>query len=101
MACKFEVLYSAQTEIESIVAYLVTLMGGPSAAEAFVDELQEKIALASGSPKLFGFSRMPELAALGYRVFFVKNYAVLYFFSDDCVYIAHVFHQRQDYARLV
>lgn len=101
MACKFEILYDAQVEIDSIVAYLVALTGGPSAARAFVDELHEKIALVCSNPMLCGLSRMPELAVLGYRVLFVKNYVVLYYFRDDCVYIAHVFHQRQDYARLV
>ena len=94
MACKFEILHGAQAEIDSIVAYLVSLTGGPSAARTFVDELHEKIALACSNPMSCALSRMPELAVLGYRAFFVKNYVVLYYFRDDCVYIAHVFHQR-------
>lgn len=101
MACNYVVLYDAQADIESIVAYLVSLTGGLSAAKAFMDEFDEKITLACDSPMLCALSRMPELAVLGYRTFFVKNYVTLCYFRDDCVYVAHVFHQRQDYARLV
>lgn len=101
MACNYVVLYEAQAEIESIVAYLVSLTGGVSAAKAFMDEFDEKIALVCDNPMLYGLSRMPELTALGYRTFFVKNYVALYHYRDDCVYVAHMLHQRQDYARLV
>ena len=101
MACDYAILSEAQAEMESIVSYLVSIAGSLSAARAFMDEFDEKIALACDNPALYGLSRMPELAALGYRAFFVKNYAVLYFFRDGRIYVAHVFHQRQDYARLV
>ena len=45
MACNYVVLYDAQADIESIVAYLVSLTGGLSAAKAFMDEFNEKITL--------------------------------------------------------
>ena len=101
MACDYAILSEAQVEIESIVSYLISVAGGSSAARAFMDEFDKKIALACDNPMLYCLSRMPEVAALGYRVFFVKSYVVLYFFRDDCIYVAHVFHRRQDYARLV
>ena len=44
---------------------------------------------------------MPELAEKGYRVALVGSYVLLYTFESETVYIAHVFHQRQDYAHLV
>lgn len=101
MACEYEILREAQTEIESIVSYLVSLSGGPSAAKSFMDEFREKLTVLCANPMLFCVSHLPELASLGYRTFFVKNYVVLYVVRDDCIYISHVFHQRQDYARLV
>ena len=54
-----------------------------------------------GNPELHALSRMPELAAKGYRPLFVKNYVALYKVHDDAVVIAHIFHQSQDYARLI
>lgn len=101
MTCSYRILAEAQRELDSIVAYLLDVSDGPAAAKGFLDELDEKLGLARETPLLFGLSRMPELAALGYRALFVRNYVVLYFYRDDCVYVAHVFHQRQDYARLV
>lgn len=44
---------------------------------------------------------MQELAARNYRSFPVDNYVYLYKFEHETIYIAHVFHQSQDYARLV
>ena len=101
MTYKYEILREAQVEIDSIIAYLVSLAGDPVVARAFLDEFHKQVALVCSNPTLFGLSRMPELAALGYRTFFVKNYVVIYFVRGDSVYIAHVFHQRQDYARLI
>ena len=101
MACSYRVLAEAQRDLDSIVAYLLDVSDGPSAAKGFLNELDEKEALVCENPLLFSLSRMPDLAALGYRTFLVKSYVVLFFYRDDCVYVAHVFHQRQDYARLV
>lgn len=101
MAYSLVVLSSAQSEIESIVSYLVSLAGGPSVARLFLDELVSKFGLLRDNPCLFGLSRLSELRVLGYRVLFVKNYVVLYFFRDKRVSVAHMFHRRQDYAKLV
>ena len=46
-------------------------------------------------------SHIRELAARNYRSFPVNNYVCLYKFEHETIYIAHVFHQSQDYARLV
>ena len=35
------------------------------------------------------------------RSFPVNNYVCLYKFEHETIYIAHIFHQSQDYARLV
>jgi len=42
-----------------------------------------------------------ELAEKGYRAVLLGSYIMLYTFEDETVYIAHIFHQRQDYAQLV
>lgn len=46
-------------------------------------------------------SHIRELAARNYRSFTVNKYVCLYKFERDTIYIAHVFHQSQDYGRMV
>ena len=101
MTCEHRFLKSAQTDYENVIAYLCSATGGRTAARSFANTLDEKIGLICSNPPLFALSRIPELAALGYRATLVGNYVMLYFFRDGVIYIAHIFHQRQDYARLV
>lgn len=101
MACNYELLDGAKEELGSIVGYLLAVSDGPSAANSFIDEFEKQMGLICDNPMIYGLSRMPELAALGYRTVLVKNYIALYFYRDDSVFVAHIFHQRQDYARLV
>ena len=54
-----------------------------------------------GAYNLFGLSRIPELAAHGFRPVLVNNYVALIVIKEETVYVAHVFHQTQDYANLV
>ena len=101
MAYSYAFLEGAQRELDAILGYLVERSGSTAPASAFLDVLETKLTLVCDNPELYGLSRMPEISELGYRVFFVKRYVVLYFFRDECVFVAHVFHQRQDYARLI
>ena len=101
MGYKSVILEGAQEDLEGIVAYLHALTGGSSAALEFIEEFNRQTELVCENPELYGLSRMPELSALGYRTAFVKSYVMLYFVRNDTVVIAHLFHQRQDYARLV
>ena len=89
------ILKSARYEFESIVGYLAQILKNPRAAGNFqLDLLREQ-------PLLRPLSHMQELAARNYRSFPVNNYVCLYKFEHETIYIAHIFHQSQDYARLV
>lgn len=101
MAYKSVVLNSAKEEIGKVVAYLIAETGSKKAASDFLDAIQHAINMACEFPTMHAVSRMPELAELGYRVMLAGNYVLLYTFEGDTIFIAHVFHQRQDYARLV
>lgn len=101
MAYEYVLLRSAQTEYSNIVKYLVDVSDGLQAASNFVDEFDRQIAIVCDNPFIHAVSRMPELAARGYRIFFVNRYVVLYKFEGDLVIVAHIFHQTQNYARLV
>lgn len=95
------ILTEAQQEYRDIVGYMVGVLKSPQAAKGFMDEFDRQIDLIAENPELFSLSRLPELAARGYRAAPVKNYLVLYKMHDDNVVIAHIVHQLQDYARLV
>ncbi len=101
MASKKVMLREAQREYRSIVAYLSNVLDSKQAARAFMDEFDRQFQLVAENPLLHAVSRMPELAARGYRPMLVKNYVALYKVDGDAVVVAHIFHQSQDYARLV
>lgn len=101
MAYEVVILDEAQREYRAIVAYLCDILGSPQAASSFMDEFDYQVSLIADNPELFVLSRMPELAARGYRAAHVKNYIFLYAIRGDRVVIAHMFHQTQDYGRLV
>ena len=101
MACKRVILPQAQRDFLEIVSYLADVLKSPQAAKGFMDEFERQLDLLCESPDLFALSRMPELAARGYRPLLVNSYVALVAIEGDVARVAHVFHQTQDYARLV
>ncbi len=101
MAYKRRILKEAAREYRDIVHYLAEVLNSPDATRSFMDEFDYQLDLVCDIPELYGLSRMKELAALGYRTLLVNNYVALYRIDDDTVVVAHVFHQSQDYAKLV
>lgn len=53
------------------------------------------------NPELYGLSRVPELAELGYRCAPVKNYLVLYKVADGQIVVCRIIHRSRDYTRLL
>lgn len=101
MTCECYFLDGALEELDSIVAYLRSAADGPTAASSFLKELERQIGITCENPEAHELSRVPKLASLGYRTMLIKSYVALYFIQDNAVFIAHIFHQRQDYARLL
>lgn len=101
MSFRRVILREAQKEYRSIIDYLVGVLKSPQAAVDFMNEFEYQLGLVAENPNLHSLSQLPELAALGYRPVFVKSYVALYKVDGDAVVVAHVFHQSQDYARLV
>ena len=101
MAYKRIILDSAENERDRIVKHLIAETGCTSPATRFLDAIDREVDVVSEFPTLHALSRMPELAEKGYRAALVGNYVMLYTFSEDTVFIAHIFHQCQDYASLV
>lgn len=101
MAYSVTIASEAMREYEQILSYLSGTLKSPGAAKGFADEFMRQVDSVRDNPELHALSRMPELAAKGYRPLFIKNYVVLYKVHDGAIVIAHIFHQSQDYARLV
>lgn len=101
MTYNVAILKSARYEYESTVGYLAQILKNPRAAGNFIAEFEYQLDLLREQPLLRPLSHIQELAARNYRSFPVNNYACLYKFERDAIYIAHVFHQSQDYARLI
>ena len=101
MACEYVLLPRAQADFEGIVRYLAIDLASPQAASRFVGEFEERISLVCEHPEMCPLSRMPEVAARGYRAMRVMGYMVLYAHRDERIVVAHVFHMLQDYARYV
>lgn len=99
MASNVRIQPTALKELEAIVAYLANF--GPHTAGAFLDAWSALLNELSDGSVEYGPSRFEVLARLGYRTALLKNYVVLFFKEEDAVVIAHIFHQRQDYARIV
>jgi plasmid stabilization system protein ParE len=101
MAIKFQLSRQAAAEYEAIVNYLAIQLKSPQAARAFQDEFIRVIELACIQPESFPLSQHQRLAQLGYHKVPINNYIALYTLRENTLIVAHVFHQRQDYARLV
>ncbi|MFQ8866772.1 MAG: type II toxin-antitoxin system RelE/ParE family toxin [Eggerthella lenta] len=50
---------------------------------------------------MYGLSRVPERAELGYRCAPVKNYLVLYKVADGQIVVCRIIHRSRDYTRLL
>ncbi len=99
MAFNKRFLESALEEVDAIVAGLT--LRSPKAAKNFLDSLDDQLERLSSGALTYGLCRVGKLARLGYRSALFDKYLFLYYLDGDDLVVAHVFHQRQDYARLV
>lgn len=101
MACDYVLLPRAQADLDDIVRYLSVDLASPGAAARFLGEFEQGMASVCAFPELCPISRLPEVAARGYRSLPVTRYVVLYAHRDNRIVVAHIFHATQDYARYV
>ena len=96
-----KILAQAALEYHSIIGYLTSTLSSPQAAKDSINEFEHQLNLVCEMPMLYGLSKIEELAVLGYRSFLVKKYIAIYKIKGNCVIVAHIFHQSQDYAKFV
>lgn len=101
MGFKVELTAKAERDRDQIIEYHLNVLHAPSAAASFLDVLDDAVDLLATMPESCPKARDARLARLGYRKTRIKGYIALFRIEGDKVFIAHIFHQSQDYARLV
>ncbi|MCL2808001.1 MAG: type II toxin-antitoxin system RelE/ParE family toxin [Coriobacteriia bacterium] len=101
MVTKFKLSKQAALEYERIVEYLSIKLQSPQAASNFEEEFLRVVKLACVQPEVFPLSQYSHLAKLGYRKLLINKYIALYTYRNNMIIVGHIFHQTQDYARMV
>ena len=101
MACSVRVAQEAENDLGAIVDYLCNSLCCPSAADELLEAYESFIDVVEGYPQAYPLSADRHLASLGYRKAQLKSYVALYRICGEDVVISRIFHQSQDYARLV
>ena len=100
MACyNVEILSTALEEFDKIVEYLSSY--DIKTALKFKEDWYTSIDSMKDGVVEYGLSRFENLAGAGYHSLLFNKYILLYFKTEDTKVIAHIFHQKQDYANLV
>ena len=100
MAYSVHFTEEALADQTNIVEYLVKSLSSPTAARHFLRELEEIVFELEQTPSAFPYSREPRLKNLDYQKFLFMNHIALFRVDGNDVYVAHIFHQSQDYAKL-
>lgn len=101
MPCEVVFTASFEAEYDAVLNYQVHTLCAPSAARAFIDGIDEAVEALGATPKKNAVSRKAALGNLELREHLVRNYVVVYRIVAGQVVLEHLFHQRQDYARLI
>ena len=101
MACKVVFTQAAERDRDRIIAYLLGISNNAKSAGKLLDALDSVIAHLSENPLMYEAVEETRLAARGYRRAFFLNYVALYHVENDTVELSRIFHQKQDYAKLL
>ena len=101
MAYKVKLTKQAEDDYRAIVAYLIDTFESQQAARHFLNELENVITHLGEIPLAYSSVEEPRLRAMGYRKVPLMNYVLIFRIKDEQVYVIHIFHQQQDYAKLI
>ncbi len=101
MACSVFVAREAENDLDSIVDYLCNSLCSPAAAEELLGAYETFIDVVEGYPQAYPLSGDRHLASLGYRKAQLRSYVALYRIDGERVIVSRIFHQSQDYAKLI
>lgn len=90
-----------ERELGEIIEYHRDALQAESAARDPVGQLDDASSLIAEIPELKAVSTKPVLGMFGLREWYVKNYVLIYRIDGNVVYLEHLFHQSQDFEKLV
>lgn len=91
----------ADEQLDNIIRYVADESQNQSAAAAILNDISAAYSKLSYMADSFAVCEDPYLASRGYRKYRLAdhNYVILYFVDKETVYIAGIFHMREDYVR--
>lgn len=92
---------SSEKDRDGIALYFSGTDSSTKGLEYFFDELDALVARLSNEPFMYEKVHEKRLAERGYRRAFFGNYVAVYCIYDNIVEISRIFHQKQDYAKLL
>lgn len=92
---------TARKELFRIVDYVEYVLVNPQAAEGIAAAYIALSKKLERFPDMYPACNEPRLHRDGYRKASVGSYVVIYHRDGNDVYVDHIFHQSQDYARLI
>ena len=101
MASKVVVAESAARSLIEAAAYIANILCEKSAGSNLLNEFDNFIETVGRLPGLYPLCSEKRLAAKGIRKALIGNYVALYVYENDQVTVIALFHQTQDYAKLV
>ncbi len=101
MAHNVLVAEAAQAALVEACAYIGSVLCEPSAAVTLLDEFDRFVESVADLPEMYPLCQEKRLAAKGIRKALICGYVALYVYDGDEVNIIALFHQTQDYARLL
>ncbi len=101
MACKVLESLEARRDLWSALEYLESVDETGKAARDLAAGYKAFKQNVEKFPEMYPCSTEPRLCACGYRGARAGKHIVLYKYESGEVKVAHLFHQAQDYAKLV
>lgn len=101
MAHDVQITENAQVGLVEACAYIANILVEPSAAITLLDKFDEFADAVAELPDLHPLCADERLAKKAIRKALISGYVALYVHDEKAVTVIAVFHQAQDYARLV
>ncbi len=103
MIYKLVVSKEAAEDIEDIVYYIVSELNNPSAAAAFLDDVEKSYHNIVEKPAMYSLCNDYRLRNGGYRKIVIKNYLILYRINEEnkTAIIVRVVYGGRNYSKLI
>lgn len=103
MGYRIEMTPLASEDLEEIVTYIAQELENPTAAAAFLDEVDACYEGLETMPFMYEECRDPQLKALKYRRAVIKHYVMVYRVDEagKTVYVLRFFYGARDYEKLI